>query len=189
MTQERNAEGLCGLAIITGMRRKLSPLVPAAVLVLCTFSMAKDNVKLAMKDNNGKTVGWAMIKTTGQGVSVRLTLDHMPPGEHAVHFHQVAKCDGPDFKSAGPHFNPDSKQHGLQNPDGHHAGDMDNFTVDGKGKAAVDLFNKDVNLGSDSHSLFSNGGTAIVVHAKADDMRTDPSGNSGDRIACGVISK
>lgn len=171
------------------MRRTLLPLVlPAAILMLCAFSMAKDNVKVAVKDPAGKTVGWAMIRGEAQGVSIKLTLDHMPPGEHAVHFHQMAKCEGPDFKSAGPHFNPDGKQHGLQNPDGHHAGDMDNFTVDSKGKAAVDLFNKDVNLGDDSHSLFSNGGTALVVHAKADDMRTDPSGNSGDRIACAVIA-
>ena len=158
------------------------------ILVLGVFSMAKDNVKLAIKDSSGKTVGWAMVKAAGQGVKVKLTLDHMPAGEHAVHFHSVAKCEGPDFKSAGPHFNPESKQHGLQNPDGHHAGDMNNVTVNGKGKGDVELFNKDVNLGSDSHSLFSNGGTAIVVHAKADDMRTDPSGNSGDRIACGVIT-
>ena len=157
-------------------------------MVLGVFSMAKDNVKLAIKDSSGKTVGWAMVKAAGQGVKVKLTLDHMPAGEHAVHFHSVAKCEGPDFKSAGPHFNPESKQHGLQNPDGHHAGDMNNVTVNGKGKGDVELFNKDVNLGADSHSLFSNGGTAIVVHAKADDMRTDPSGNSGDRIACGVIT-
>jgi Cu-Zn family superoxide dismutase len=172
------------------MKRTLQiPLAIAAILILSTFGMAKDNVKIAMKDANGKTIGWAVVKAASQGVSIKLTLDHMPPGEHAVHFHSVAKCEGPDFKSAGPHFNPDNKQHGLQNPDGHHAGDMDNFNVDAKGKANVTLFNKDVNLGDDSHSLFSNGGTSIVVHAKADDMRTDPSGNSGDRIACGVISK
>ncbi len=179
------------MAIIGRMRRTLrNPIVlTIAVLALSVFGMAKDNVKIAVKDSAGKTIGWAMVRSASEGVHVKLTLDHMPPGEHAVHFHSVAKCEGPDFKSAGPHFNPESKQHGLQNPDGHHAGDMDNFTVDAKGKAAVELFNKDVNLGSDSHSLFSNGGTAIVVHAKADDMRTDPSGNSGDRIACGVISK
>ena len=93
--------------------------------------------------------------------------------------------------SAGPHFNPDNKQHGLQNPDGHHSGDMENFTVDSKGNADVNILDKDVNLNTDgnSHSLFANGGTAIVIHAKSDDMKTDPSGNSGDRIACGVISR
>jgi len=160
-----------------------------AILAFAVPGMAKNNVKIAMKDPSGKTIGWAMIRAAGTGVRVKLTLEHMSPGEHAVHFHSVAKCEGPDFKSAGPHFNPDGKQHGLQNPDGHHAGDMDNFTVGANGKADVELFNKDVNLGDDSHSLFSNGGTAIVVHAKADDMRTDPSGNSGDRVACGVITK
>jgi Cu-Zn family superoxide dismutase len=190
-TQDWNHLGPSPRGYNRGMRTTLrnSFLLTTAILALCAFGMAKDNVKVAVKDPAGKTVGWAMVSGTSQGVHLKLTLDHMPPGEHAVHFHSVAKCEGPDFKSAGPHFNPEGKQHGLQNPDGHHAGDMDNFTVDAKGKASVELFNKDVNLGSDSHSLFSNGGTAIVVHAKADDMRTDPSGNSGDRIACGVISK
>ncbi|HJZ79992.1 MAG TPA: superoxide dismutase family protein, partial [Pyrinomonadaceae bacterium] len=107
----------------------------------------------------------------------------------AMHFHQNAKCEGPDFKSAGPHFNPDNKKHGMDNPEGHHAGDMANFTVDAKGNAKFSATDKEANLGSDSHSLFSNGGTALVIHAKADDMKTDPSGNSGDRIACGVITK
>jgi Cu-Zn family superoxide dismutase len=95
----------------------------------------------------------------------------------------------PDFKSAGPHFNPDNKKHGLQNPEGPHAGDMPNFTVTESGTAKETLVNKAVNMGDDSHSLFSNGGTAIVIHAKPDDMKTDPAGNAGDRIACGAITK
>ena len=122
-------------------------------------------------------------------MSIKATLHDLPPGVHAFHFHSKAQCDAPDFKSAGPHFNPDGKKHGLENPEGHHAGDMNNFTVTTKGRAKVKIVNKDVTLGDDSHSLFSNGGTALMIHAKADDMKTDPAGNAGDRIACGVITK
>jgi superoxide dismutase, Cu-Zn family len=144
-----------------------------------------------LKNAQGESIGTATLTSLNKngGVRVKLDLKNLPPGQHGLHFHEMAKCEGPAFESAGAHFNPTSALHGAKNPKGPHAGDMLNFNVSANGTANSTLTDTHVSLGDGTNSLFGNGGTSLVVHEKADDYKTDPSGNSGARIGCGVITK
>jgi Cu-Zn family superoxide dismutase len=159
------------------MTRTLS--LVGATLVAATLTVSAQMTHVSMKDAQGKDVGMVMLSpASGGGVTIAYDFRGLPPGEHALHIHQVAKCE-PPFASAGPHFN----------PEGPHAGDMPNFTVAANGTAKGSLTNTHVSMGTGANSVFAGGGTAIVIHASADDLKTDPSGNAGDRIACGTITK
>jgi superoxide dismutase, Cu-Zn family len=166
--------------------------VPAAfvlcvVLALSSPAVAAGSATASLRDANGNEVGRATLTETTSGLLIRLDVTSAPQGEHALHFHAVGKCEPPDFKSAGPHFNPTEHKHGIENPEGPHAGDMPNLHVPADGRLSVEVLNQAVTLSGKS-ALLDDDGASLVIHAAADDYRTDPAGNAGDRIACGVIT-
>jgi superoxide dismutase, Cu-Zn family len=141
-----------------------------------------------LKDKDGKAVGVATFRESSGGVTVDLNVKGLTPGLHAVHVHAVGKCEAPAFTSAGGHFNPAQKKHGYKSPEGAHAGDLPNMLVAKDGTGRFEAFTDGITLKSGATSVFDKDGSALVIHAGVDDYATDPTGNAGDRAACGIIT-
>ncbi|HSB72778.1 MAG TPA: superoxide dismutase family protein [Candidatus Methylomirabilis sp.] len=142
-----------------------------------------------LKDAGGKAVGRVRLWESADGVRILARVRELPPGQHGIHLHAIGKCDPPDFSTAGGHFNPAGRQHGLKNPGGPHAGDLPNLDIAADGRGGLDHVTRLVTLAPGPTSLFGPQGTAVVIHANPDDAVTDPSGSSGGRIACGVLNR
>jgi Cu-Zn family superoxide dismutase len=162
----------------------------ALALVLGCGQSPPTTAKATLVNPQGQKVGEATLTQAPEGVKIVMQIENLLPGEHAFHIHAKGACAAPDFLSAGGHFNPFEKQHGLKNPAGPHAGDLPNIMVGPDGKANVEVLAKLVTLKEgEKNSLLQTGGTSLVIHAGADDYVTDPAGNAGARIACGVITR
>jgi Cu-Zn family superoxide dismutase len=177
------------------LARQLGALVVLVTLIpACRTGASRgDEIRSAtaeMRSPSGRRYGTLSLETSPAGVRIDGALTGLPAGLHGIHFHQVGRCDPPDFSSAGPHLNPAAAEHGLENPRGPHAGDLPNVEANSAGQMVVDIASSRVALRSDrANGLFDADGSALVLHAAPDDQRTDPAGNSGERIACGVITR
>jgi Cu-Zn family superoxide dismutase len=166
-----------------------------AVLVTVGFALESGTVwavgeraAAPLRNAEGQVLGMAIFTQEAQGVRISVTVKGLSPGEHGIHIHSVGKCEPPDFLSAGPHFNPTNKKHGLTNPEGPHAGDLPNLVVGEDGSAVYEHITDRVTLTPGELSLFDEDGSSLVIHAGPDDQMTDPAGNSGARVLCGVIT-
>lgn len=186
MRQVHLASALTVLAACStpGANTSQSP-APAdsAAAMMATSASATVIMKLA----SGADAGTLTVSEAGKSIAISGTLRGLSPGTHGIHLHMVGTCDAPAFASAGEHWNPTGRQHGEENPQGPHLGDLRNITVAGNGTASVQASVSGASL-KGANALLDEDGAAIVVHAAADDYRTDPSGNSGARIACGSIT-
>ncbi len=167
-------------------------LVTGGVLLCGTIAYGQASAQTAkaeLRNAQGETVGTAVLTEERQGAKITLQVSQLAPGRHGFHIHAVGKCEPPGFTSAGGHFNPYGNKHGLKSPNGPHAGDLPNLVVGSDGTARGEVVAALATLGPGKHSLFPPDGTALVIHADPDDEQTDPAGNAGARIACGIITR
>jgi Cu-Zn family superoxide dismutase len=161
--------------------------VAVTLLALSCLPGAAQSANAVLKTAEGKEIGVVSLVQTPHGVLISAAMKGLPPGEHAFHVHAVGRCE-PPFTSAGGHFNPGNRKHGMMSPEGQHAGDMPNLHVPASGEIAVEVLNANITLEKGKpNSVFDADGSALVVHAGKDDYKTDPTGEAGGRIACGVI--
>ena len=170
--------------------RRLGIFAAGLMLAGCaTTPFQNPQATAELKNAKGEAVGVARLWEDEGGVRFYADVRNIPAGKHGLHLHAVGKCDPPEFTTAGGHFNPEGKKHGLANPDGPHAGDLPNLDVAANGTGQLHYHVRRVTLGAGPASLLDADGTAVVIHANPDDNTTDPTGNSGGRIACGIIGK
>lgn len=178
------------------MRKHVASVAAALSLSLSLPALAQDagtaspelTAKAELRDQKGKKVGDAVLRQAPKGVIIELSLKGVPAGEHAFHIHEVGKCE-PPFKTAGGHFNPQGHQHGIQNAKGQHAGDLPNLHVAKNKELKLTVFTESVTLKEGPSTVFDADGSSLMIHVGPDDYASDPAGNAGDRIACGVITR
>jgi superoxide dismutase, Cu-Zn family len=165
-------------------------LIFISILLLFTACQSKDEKsrEVEMYNASGDMVGTATFSEQADGVQVKVKIEGLPPGYHGIHIHEYAKCEGPDFKSAGNHFNPTGAEHGLMHPKGSHVGDMPNIEADAQGVVNAELMLPQATLLDGKSSLTAGEGTSIIVTQNEDDGMSQPGGDSGERIICGTLA-
>ena len=181
---------ICSLALAACSREAAPPIeanVAEANVAKANAGVAATPQTLALNGGDGAAMGNVTLSEDPNGVTIKIDASGFPAGAHGVHLHTTGLCEGPRFSSAGGHWNPGGKQHGRDNPAGAHRGDLANFEVAAGGGGSTSFLVAGVTI-SGAGALADADGTALVIHAKADDYKTDPSGDSGDRIACAVLA-